>query len=57
MTDYNKITTDEFDHALALILDGMSSEAILQIPGVYRVASDELNNAALNRALVEFHNA
>ena len=57
MPDYNKITTAEFDHALSDILDGMSGEAILQIPGVYEAVSEALNNAALDSALAKFHAA
>lgn len=57
MPDYNKITTAEFDHALSDILDKMSGEAILKIPGVYGVVSEELNNAALDLALAKFHAA
>ena len=55
--NYNKITVAEFDHALSDILDGMSGEAILQIPSVYSAIREELNDSALDLALAKFHTA
>ena len=55
--NYNKITVAEFDHALSDILDGMSGEAILQIPSVYSAIREELNDQALDLALAKFHTA
>ena len=57
MPDYNKITTEEFDHALSDILDKMTGEQIMAIPGVYEVVSEEFNNEALDLALTKFHDA
>lgn len=39
-----KITTDQFDSKLIEILDGMTGAQLLNIPGVYEVVSEELNN-------------
>lgn len=55
MSDYNQITTAEFDHALSDILDTMSGEQFMAIPGVYEVVSEHLNNEALDFALAKFH--
>ena len=55
MTDYNQITTAEFDHALSDILDEMSGEQILAVPGVYEAVSEHFNNETLDLALAKFH--
>ena len=57
MTDYNKITTEEFDHALSDILDKMTGEQVMAIPGVYEVVSEHFNNEALDLALEKFHSS
>jgi hypothetical protein len=45
------ITHEEFYAALLSVLAEMSAAAILQIPGVYEVVSEELNNEAIDRAV------
>ena len=55
MLDYNIITHDEFTHALAILLDEMTGEQMLAIPGIYEVVSEELNNDALDLAMNKFH--
>ncbi len=55
MTDYNKVTTEEFDHALSDILDKMTGEQFMAIPGIYEVVSEHFNNEALDLALEKFH--
>lgn len=55
MPDYNKVTYDDFNHALALILDKMTGEQFMAIPGVYEVVSEEFNNETLDLALERFH--
>ena len=51
MTDYSNVTTADFDHALSDILDGLSGEQFMTIPGVYEVVSEHFNNEALNLAV------
>ena len=55
MPNYDKITTEEFDHALSSLLDDMMGAQIMAIPGVYEAVSEELNNNALDLALKLFH--
>jgi len=46
MTDYSKMTTEEFDG----ILQGIVNEQymfILQVPGIYEVLSEHYNNEVL----------
>ena len=43
----NNITDEQFDSKLAEILSGMDGEALLQIPGLYEVVAEELNNEVL----------
>ena len=47
--DYSKISNEEFDAILAEILNEMTGEQILQIPGVYGEISEHFNNEALER--------
>ena len=42
------ITTEEFDHALSDLLDKLTGEQFMAIPGVYEVVSEHFNNEALN---------
>ena len=44
---YAWVTSEMFDAKLAELLSEMSGAEILQIPGVYEVVSEELNNDAL----------
>lgn len=46
MTDV-KITTEEFNKALELLIDGMSGAEVLTTPGAYEVFSEALNNETL----------
>ena len=55
MADYNKITTAEFDHVLANILDKLSGEQVMGVPGVYEIVSEHFNNEALDLAMEMFH--
>ena len=55
MTDYNQITTEEFDHALSDILDKMTGEQFMAIPGVYEIVSEHFNNETLHLAITKFH--
>ena len=47
MKRYSWVTTEMFDAKLAELLDEMSGGGILQIPGVYEVVSEHLNNDVL----------
>jgi hypothetical protein len=47
--DYTKMTDTEFDKILAEILDEMSGQEILSIPGVYCEVAEYFNNEALER--------
>lgn len=55
MPDFDKVTTEEFNHALALVLDKMTGEQFLAIPGIYEVVSEELNNETFDLAWEKFH--
>lgn len=55
--DYNKITTEEFDHALSDILNKMTGEQFMAIPGVYEVVNEHFNNEVLDLALEKFHSS
>ena len=48
MTDYSKITNDEFHEAVRKVANRIGVNAILDIPGVYEHVSEELNNEALD---------
>ena len=45
----SKVTTEQFDAILEEIVGKMSAGALLAIPGVYEVLSEELNNEVLQR--------
>ncbi len=56
MTDYEpKITTEEFNRALSDILDKMTGEQFMTIPGVYEIVSEHFNNEALGLAQERFY--
>lgn len=42
-----KITTELFDAKLVEILNGMTGAQLLDIPGVYEIVSEELNNVVI----------
>lgn len=45
--EYEWVNNEMFDRKLADIMTRMSADDILQIPGVYEVVSEHLNNRAL----------
>jgi len=48
MTDYSKMTQEDFDNILNSILQGMDgSQLLLAIPGIYEIVSEEFNNEVL----------
>lgn len=55
MTDYSKITQEQFNEALGSILSDMNGEQLLSIPGIYEVLSEHFNNDALAEAWDRFH--
>lgn len=48
MSDYRDMTTEDFDRHLREVLNSMTPEQILAIPGVYEAVSEELNNEVLD---------
>ena len=49
MTDYSKMTTEEFDNILTEILQAEPhAGVVLHIPGVYEIVAEEYNNAVLD---------
>ena len=46
--DYSKVTHDEFAEAVRTVARSMGTDALLDIPGVWEVVSEELNNPALD---------
>jgi hypothetical protein len=49
MPDHIGLSRAEFDRILADILDGLTREDLLAIPGAYEVFSEHFNNEVLNR--------
>jgi len=49
MSAYSWVTDDLFDAALVAIVEELSAESLLAIPGVYEVLSEHLNNEVLTR--------
>ena len=47
MTDYGKMTQEEFDSILAEIVE--TTPGIIQIPGVYEILAEHFNNEVLDR--------
>jgi len=47
MTDYSKMTQEDFDNILNSILQGMNGSQLLTIPGIYEILSEEFNNEVL----------
>lgn len=45
--DYSQMTDDEFDGILESFADAMGVGRILEIPGVYDLVREELNNGVL----------
>lgn len=48
MTDYSKMTNEDFDKELNEILNDLSIQEIMAIPGVYECVVEELNNDILD---------
>ena len=48
MTDYSKMTDEEFDRILTAQVSELTAGDILQIPGAYEVFSEHFNNAVLD---------
>lgn len=44
----NQVSTEQFDCKLSEILDEMTGEQIMMIPGVYEVVSEHFNNEVLD---------
>ena len=44
------LTNEHFDNGLISVLEDMTTEEILAIPGVYEAVSEALNNEAMDRA-------
>jgi hypothetical protein len=47
--DYSKMTDAEFDQILKEIMDESPASALLTIPGIYEIVSEEFNNEILDR--------
>ncbi len=45
------VTHDEFVFALTELVEEMSADEILAVPGIYEVLSEHLNNEAIKRAV------
>lgn len=45
------LTQEEFDNGLIYVLEGMTTEEVMAIPGVYEAVSEALNNEAIEAAL------
>lgn len=48
MTDYSKMTHDEFYGILVEIMDRMTAPEILAVPGIWAIMSEEMNNEVLD---------
>ena len=48
MSNYDEMTQDQFDGILIGILETMSANQIIDIPGVYEAVREELNNEVLS---------
>lgn len=50
MTDFSKMTDEEFDVSLRQIInEECCAEDLLRIPGIYEILSDHFNNEILSR--------
>ena len=47
MTDYSKMTDQEFDNILVSILEKMKASELLSISGIYEILSEHFNNEVL----------
>lgn len=45
--DFSKMTDDDFDRHLLGVMECMTMVQILELPGIYKVVSEELNNDVL----------
>lgn len=45
--DYSKMTNDDFEKHLLYVLDGMTPNDFLSIPGVYEIVAEYFNNDIL----------
>jgi hypothetical protein len=46
--DYSKLTEEEFDKILTGVVECMSVNQIMNIPGVYEILREECNNEVLS---------
>ena len=46
--DYSKVTSDEFAEAVRTVARQLGTDGVLDIPGVWEVVSEALNNEALD---------
>lgn len=53
MSNYSKMTQDEFDRILAEIMNEQPAANLLTIPGVYEAVSEHFNNDVLDRWAAE----
>ena len=47
MSNYNKMTQEEFDEILEDILEGMYAAELIDVPGIYEILSEYFNNEIL----------
>lgn len=48
MTDYSKMTQEDFDRILITLIDRSSAGNLLHIPGVYELVAESYNNDVLD---------
>ena len=48
MTDYSKMTQNDFNERLAMILSDIKASNLLDIPGIYEILSEEFHNEVLD---------
>ena len=49
MTDYRKMSQNEFDCILMEILQETKASELISVPGFYEIVSEEFNNEVLDR--------
>jgi Mg/Co/Ni transporter MgtE len=53
VNEYSHITDEMFDQELQRIMDEMSADDLLMIPGIYEVMREHLNNQILDNLTEE----
>ena len=46
-TNYSKMTQEEYDSILFDIVNGLTIETLMSLPGIYEIVLEELNNDVL----------